>query len=162
VSPPVDPNRFRQLLSRFATGVTVVTALDPAGRPAGMTASALASVSLEPPLILVCVGKQAAFHAAMSAARHFAVNVLAADQEHLSRQFAAIEGDHFAGVTYRPGANGVPLLEGAVAHLLCEVTERHEAGDHTVFFGLVAGGETFERVPLLYFKSGYTAPRDAR
>jgi flavin reductase (DIM6/NTAB) family NADH-FMN oxidoreductase RutF len=160
MTPPADPSQFRQLLGRFATGVTVVTALDSSGRAAGMTASALSSVSLEPPLVLVCVGLQAEFHKAMSAAGRFAVNVLAADQEHLSRQFAAIGGDHFAGVRYREGPYGLPLLDGVVAHVFCDRWGRHEAGDHTVFFGQVTGGETFERPPLLYFGSRYTTTRD--
>jgi flavin reductase (DIM6/NTAB) family NADH-FMN oxidoreductase RutF len=160
--PPADPAQFRQLLGRFATGVTVVTALDAQGRPAGMTASAVSSVSLEPPLLLVCVGHQADFHFVIAAAPRFAVNVLAADQEHLSRQFAASDTDRFAGVRYRSGPHGVPLLEGVVAHILCDRWGRQEAGDHTVFLGLVTGGETSDRPPLLYFRSGYTSTREPR
>ncbi|MBI2401292.1 MAG: flavin reductase family protein [Gemmatimonadetes bacterium] len=162
MTPPADPTQFRQLLGRFATGVTVVTALDPSGRPAGMTATALASVSLDPPLLLVCVGLQAEFHKAMSAAARFAVNVLAADQEHLSRQFAATGREHFAGVAHHAGPHGLPLLDGVVAHVFCDRWDRHEAGDHTVFFGLVTGGETFERPPLVYFRSQYTTTGDSR
>jgi flavin reductase (DIM6/NTAB) family NADH-FMN oxidoreductase RutF len=158
--PPVDPVQFRHLLGRFATGVTVVTALDPAGRPAGMTASALASVSLEPPLLLVCVGQNAEFHRTISQAPRFALNVLAADQEPLSRLFAAKGVDQFASVAYRPGPDGVPLLDGVVARIVCERTGRHEAGDHTVFFGLVIAGEAFDRAPLLYFRSRYTSTQD--
>lgn len=161
MTPPADATKFRHLLGRFATGVTVVTALDRSGRPAGMTASALSSVSLDPPLLLVCVGLQAEFHKAMSAAARFAVNVLAADQEHLSRQFAAVGGDHFAGVACHAGPHGLPLLDGVVAHVFCDRWSRHEAGDHTVFFGLVTGGETFERPPLLYFGSRYTTTKDS-
>jgi len=161
VAPSIHPTQFRQLLGRFATGVTVVTALDPSGRPAGMTASALSSVSLDPPLLLVCVGREADFHEAISAAPRFAVNVLAADQEQLSCQFAATGGDHFAGVAYHAGPDGVPLLDGVVATVLCDRWGKHEAGDHTVFFGLVTGGETFERPPLLYFRSRYTTTGDS-
>jgi len=160
--PPADPIQFRQLLGRFATGVTVVTALDPQGSPAGMTASSVSSVSLEPPLLLVCVGHQADFHPIISAAPRFAVNVLAADQEPLSRQFAAPDRNRFAGVTYRSGPQGVPLLNGVVAHLLCDRWGQQEAGDHTVFFGLVTGGETFDRPPLLYYRSRYTSTNDPR
>lgn len=133
--PPADPTQFRQLLCRFPTGVTVVTALDAQGRPAGMTASAISSVSLEPPLLLVCVGHQADFHPVLAAAQRFAINVLAADQEHLSRQFAAADRDRFAGVPYRRGPHDVPLLDGVVAHILCDRWSRQDAGDHTVFFG---------------------------
>lgn len=157
---PADPAAFRQLLGHFATGVAVVTTLDSLGRPAGMTASALSSVSLDPPLLLVCVGHEAEFHTALSAAPRFAINVLAADQEHLSRRFAEKGGDHFAGVAHRAGPGGVPLLDGAAAHVYCDRWGRHEAGDHTVFFGLVTGGETFDRPPLLYFRSRYTSTRE--
>lgn len=160
--PPAPPAQFRRLLGRFATGVTVVTALDDRGRPAGMTASAVSSVSLEPPLLLVCVGHQADFHPIIAAAPRFALNVLAAHQEPLSRQFAASDTDRFAGVHYRRGPEGVPLLEGVVAHLLCDRWGEQEAGDHTVFFGLVTGGETFDRPPLLYFRSGYTSTGEPR
>ncbi len=159
---PVAPNQFRQLLSRFATGVTVVTTVGPTGQPAGMTASAIASVSLDPPLLLVSVGRQADFHPAIAAAPHFAVNVLASDQEHLSRQFATTERDRFAGVAYHAGPGSVPLLDGVVAHLLCDRWGQHEAGDHTLFFGLVTGGQAFERQPLLYFRSGYTSTQESR
>jgi flavin reductase (DIM6/NTAB) family NADH-FMN oxidoreductase RutF len=159
---PANPSQFRQLLGRFATGVTVVTALDAQGRPAGMTASAVSSVSLEPPVLLVSVGHQADFHPIIAAAPRFAVNVLAADQENLSRQFAASNADPFAGVRYRSGPHDVPLLEGVVAHILCDLWSREEAGDHTVFFGLVTGGETFDRPPLLYFRSRYTSTREQR
>lgn len=158
--PPADPTQFRQLLGRFATGVTVVTALDATGRPYGMTASAVSSASLEPPLLLVCVGHQADFHPIIRAAERFAVNVLAAQQEHLSRHFAASDGDRFAGVPYRKGPHGVPLLDGAAAYYLCDRWGQQEAGDHTVFFGLVTGGETFDRPPLLYYRSQYTSIRD--
>lgn len=140
----------------------MVTALDPQGRPAGMTASSVASVSLEPPLLLVCVGHQADFYPTISAAPRFAVNVLAADQEPLSRQFAASNGDRFAGVRYRSGPQGVPLLDGVAAHVLCDSWGRQEAGDHTVFFGLVTGGETFDRSPLVYYQSRYTSTKDPR
>jgi len=158
--PPVDAAQFRHLLGRFPTGVTVVTALDPGGRPVGMTASALSSVSLDPPLLLVCVGHQAEFHKTIRQAAHFALNVLAAGQEPLSRLFAATGVDHFASVPYRGGPDGVPLLDGVVAHIVCDRTTHHEAGDHTVFFGLVTGGETFERAPLLYFRSRYTSTQE--
>jgi flavin reductase (DIM6/NTAB) family NADH-FMN oxidoreductase RutF len=160
--PPAKPTQFRQLLSRFATGITVLTACDAEGRPAGMTASAVSSVSLEPPLLLVCVGHQAEFLKVIRVAPRFAVNVLAAEQEHLSRRFAVPGAEQFAGVPHHAGPGGLPLLDGVVAHVLCERWGQHDAGDHTVFFGLVTGGETFDRSPLVYFRSGYTSTRDGR
>jgi flavin reductase (DIM6/NTAB) family NADH-FMN oxidoreductase RutF len=158
--PPANSAEFRHLMSRFPTGVTVLTACDAQGRPAAMTASAVSSVSLEPPLFLVCVGHQAEFLKVIRVAPRFAVNVLAADQEHLSRRFAIPGTEQFAGVEHHPGPGGVPLLNGVVAHFLCDRWGQHDAGDHTVFFGLVTGGETFDRPPLVYFRSGYTSTRD--
>jgi flavin reductase (DIM6/NTAB) family NADH-FMN oxidoreductase RutF len=151
----VDAARFRQLLGTFATGVAVVTVRDPDGRPEGMTASAIASVSLDPPLLLVCVGREAEFHRPLGRARHFALNVLAEDQEALSRRFAADVADRFAGVAWEPHASGAPLLEGAAAHIICAQWSAHLAGDHTVFFGQVTDGAVFPREPLLHVHGGY-------
>ena len=145
--------RFRDLLGRFATGVTVLTTRDPGGRPIGMTASSVASVSLDPPQLLVCVDRGHEMHAAMVAARHFALNVLAADQEALSRRFAA--DDRFDGLGYRESEHGLPVLEGVLAHIECKSTNAVPAGDHTVFIGLVTGGSVTERLPLLYYRGGY-------
>ena len=152
-----DPAVFRDLLGRFTTGVTVLTTLDATGRPSGMTASSLAAVSLEPPLLLVCVDRGADFLAVLSAAPTFAVNVLARDQEALSRRFAADGVDRFAGTRWSPGPGGLPFLDGAVAHVVCENWERRDAGDHTVFFGRVVGGSAFDRPPLLHFRGVYTS-----
>ena len=155
---PVDAPTYRRLLGSFATGVTVVTTHDDRGRPAGMTASAVAAVSLEPPLLLVCIDHEATMHELLRAMRPFALNVLAADQEQLSRQFAAEFEDRFSSVGYDPGPSGLPLLHGVVAHIICERREMVTAGDHTVFFGHVVGGQTFERPPLLHFRGGYRSP----
>jgi flavin reductase (DIM6/NTAB) family NADH-FMN oxidoreductase RutF len=155
--PDVSPTTFRELLGRFTTGVTVLTALDPGGRPCGMTASSLAAVSLQPPLLLVCVDRTADFGAVLTAAPRFAVNVLARDQEHLSRRFAADGIDRFGGVPWAPGPGGLPLLDGVVAHVLCETSEHRDAGDHIVFVGRVIGGSTFDRPPLLHYRGAYTS-----
>lgn len=152
----VGPDEYRDIISRFSTGVTVATTVDQKGKPHGMTASAVASVSLQPPIVLVCVDHAADFHAALSAAKGFALSVLASDQEHLSRRFAEDPPDRFAGVPFAAGTDGLPLLEGAVAHVICEPWGTHEAGDHTVFFGLVTGGTVFDRPPLVHFRGGYT------
>lgn len=121
-----------------------------------MTASAVASVSLQPPILLVCVDHAADFHGAVSTARTFALSVLAHDQDHLSRRFAEERTDRFDGVPLIKGPDGLPLIEGAVAHIVCERSESHEAGDHTVFFGRVTSGEIFDHRPLVHFRSGYT------
>lgn len=156
----VDPAVFRQLLGRFTTGVTVLTTLDQAGQPAGMTASSLAAVSLDPPLLLVCVDRRTDFRPLLERARAFAVNVLARDQEALARQFATDGIDRFGGVSWHRGAEGLPMLDGSVAHIVCQQFDRRDAGDHIVFFGRVIGGVAFDRPPLLHFRGRYTTTVD--
>ncbi|MGH7568685.1 MAG: flavin reductase family protein [Gemmatimonadales bacterium] len=153
--PGVDPPTFRQLLGRFATGVTVLTTRTPDGRPLGMTASSVASVSLDPPLLLVCVDHQNDMHAALGRARHFVLNVLAADQEALSRRFAADATDRFDGVGYQDNKQGLPVLAGVLASIECAKTDTVPGGDHTVYFGRVTGGTVTDRRPLLYYRGGY-------
>jgi flavin reductase (DIM6/NTAB) family NADH-FMN oxidoreductase RutF len=150
----VDAARFRQLLGRFATGVSVVTTRA-GGRPVGMTASSIASVSLDPPLVLVAVDRRNDMHDALQGADHFAINILAADQEALARRFAATDPNRFDGVGYRESRHGVPLLDGALAHIECARHAAVVAGDHTVFLGLVTGGDVAERKPLLHYRGGY-------
>jgi flavin reductase (DIM6/NTAB) family NADH-FMN oxidoreductase RutF len=153
--PGADPALFRQLLGRFATGVTVVTTRDPAGRPIGMTASSVASVSLHPPLVLVSVDQANDMHPALRAAQHFVLNVLAADQEALSRRFAAEHPNRFEGIGYRETRHGLPVLDGVLASIECEKQAEAPGGDHTVFFGLVTGGSVSDHRPLLYYRGGY-------
>jgi flavin reductase (DIM6/NTAB) family NADH-FMN oxidoreductase RutF len=157
VMPGVEAAQFRQLLGRFATGVTVVTTLRADGQPVGMTASSVASVSLEPPLLLVAVERSHDMHDALGAAAHFAINILAADQEALARRFAAAAANRFEGVGYREGRHGVPLIDGVLAHIECAKQAAVPGGDHTVYFGLVTGGEVSERRPLLYYRGGYAS-----
>ena len=151
----VDPAQFRQLLGRFATGVTVLTTRDPDGRPIGMTASSVASVSLRPPLVLVSVDKANDMHGALRTAQRFVLNVLAADQAALSRRFALDHPDRFEGISYRETKHGMPVLEGVLASIECEKQGEAPGGDHTVFFGLVTGGAVTDRSPLLYYRGGY-------
>ena len=157
VIPGVEAAQFRQLMGRFATGVTIVTARGADGQPAGMTASSVASVSLDPPLLLVAVDRQNDMHDALLAAADFAINILAADQEAMARRFAVVEANRFDGVGYREGRRGVPLIDGALAHIECAKHAAVPSGDHTVFFGLVTGGEVSERRPLLYYRGGYAS-----
>jgi flavin reductase (DIM6/NTAB) family NADH-FMN oxidoreductase RutF len=153
--PGADPAQFRQLLGRFATGVTVLTTRDPAGRPVGMTASSVASVSLEPPLVLVSVDQKNDMYPALRAARRFVLNVLAAGQEAVSRRFAEDHPNRFDGIGYRETDHGIPVLEGVLASIECEKQSEAPGGDHTVFFGLVTGGAVSDRRPLLYYRGGY-------
>lgn len=157
MNTPVDASQFRALLGRFATGVSIVTIRDPGGQPLGMTASSLASLSLEPPLLLVAVDHQNNMHGPLKAAAHFAVNILASEQEALSRHFASTDPNRFDGVGYREGRNGVPLLEGALAQIECAMHAIVPGGDHTVFFGLVTGGTVTEQQPLIYYRGGYAS-----
>jgi len=153
--PGVDPAQFRQLLGRFATGVTVLTTQDPRGRPIGMTASSVASVSLHPPLVLVSVDHANDMHAALKAAPRFVLNVLAADQEAISRRFAVDHPNRFERISYRETQHGMPVLDGVVASIECEKQGEAPGGDHTVFFGLVTGGSVTDGSPLLYYRGGY-------
>lgn len=153
----VDSAVFRQLLGRFATGVTVLTTVDGAGNPAGMTANSLASVSLAPPLLSVCVDRAAEMFGAIVVARHFAVNILAEDQEDVSRRFAAPEHGPFSGVGYHTSENGLVLLDGAIAHIECLREATHEAGDHVIVIGRVVGGGTRDGRPLIYYRGGYAS-----
>lgn len=152
----VAPDRFRDLLGRFATGVTVLTTRTADGRVFGMTANAIASVSLEPPLLLVCVDRLRDMHDVLRDAPHFALNVLSRDQEALSRRFADEATDRFAGVTLLDGPHRLPLLPGVVAHIVCEMRETVAAGDHTIFVGHVVDGRSFgEGEPLTYYRGEY-------
>ncbi|HYT03976.1 MAG TPA: flavin reductase family protein [Gemmatimonadales bacterium] len=157
--PGVDPAQFRQLLGRFATGVTVLTTRDREGRPIGMTASSVASVSLHPPLVLVSVDKSNDMHAALKAAQRFVLNVLAADQEAISRRFALDHPDRFDGIGYHETKHGIPVLDGVLASIECEKSGDAPGGDHSVFFGLVTGGAVTNRSPLLYYRGAYTGLR---
>ena len=154
----VDPATFRNLLGRFATGVTVLTLEDPDGRPAGMTANSLASVSLQPPLLSVCVDHQTDLHDLIIAAPGFVVNVLESGQEALARRFAEPHPDRFAGVAYHIGTGGKVLLDGALAHIECLRHALYDGGDHSIIVGRVTGGATGKGRPLLYYRGGYAAP----
>lgn len=157
--PDADPALFRRLLGRFATGVTVLTTRGQGGPPVGMTASSLASVSLVPPLISVCVDASAEMHRALSVSGDFVVNILRADQESLSRRFAELPAEErFKGVAWRETSNGLVLLEGTIGHIECERFTEVPLGDHTLFVGRVTGGATTDGLPLLYFRGGYGAP----
>ncbi|HEX5386901.1 MAG TPA: flavin reductase family protein [Gemmatimonadales bacterium] len=155
--PTVDPPEFRQLLGRFATGVVIITVIAPDGRPHGMTANSLVSVSLGPPLVSVCIDHRAELHAVVTVAERFVVNILAADQEALSRRFADPHDDRFDGVGYTLSERGSLVLDGTLAHIECARCALHEAGDHTIVVGQVLGGGTGAGRPLLYYRGGYAA-----
>ena len=153
---PLDPDIFRSVLGRFASGVTVVTTVDDDGHDHGMTVSAFCSVSLDPPLVLVCIDQAASMHDMLQPERPFAVNVLSAGQEALSRRFSTAESTRrFDGIGYRRGESGMVLLDDALAHLECRIVASHEAGDHTIFVGEVESASARGAQPLLYYRGGY-------
>ena len=156
MAPLLDPDTFRAVLGRFASGVTVVTTRDGAGRDLGMTVSAFCSLSLEPPLVLVCIAKEASMHDVMRTTDTFAVNILASEQEALSRRFSTLdENARFDGIGYTRGRLGVALLEDALAYVECRRVQYHEGGDHAIFIGEVDSAEARLERPLLYYRGGY-------
>jgi 3-hydroxy-9,10-secoandrosta-1,3,5(10)-triene-9,17-dione monooxygenase reductase component len=149
--PAIDAATFRHALGRFPSGVTVVTVRGSDGRDYGMTVSAFASLSLVPPLVLVCIGDDATIAAAVAGAEHFAVNVLAEHQEPLARRFAESGADRFADTRVSRGATGLARLDGAVATLECAIVTRHRGGDHTIVVGEVLAAAALEDGrPLVY------------
>lgn len=151
----IDHDLFRAILGRFASGITVITAVDDGGIPHGMTVSAFASLSLEPPLVLACIAHGATMAPLLQRTPSFAVNILSDGQEALSRRFAGTVDDRFTGVGYRVGELGNPVLDDVLAWLECRIVARHPAGDHTVLIGQVDGGAARDGRPLLYYRGGY-------
>lgn len=160
----VSRDEFRKALACFATGVTVITVARAAGAVHGMTANAFCSVSLEPPLVLVCVAHASDTHPLLRAARRFGVNVLREDQQEVARYFAEAEksqqGVEKLGIRYRVTARGVPLLEPALAQLDCAMVAAHEAGDHTIFVGEVEEAAIAAAAPLLFYAAKYRRLKD--
>jgi flavin reductase (DIM6/NTAB) family NADH-FMN oxidoreductase RutF len=152
----VDPNEFRRVMGHFATGVTIITTHDGNGKLTGLTANAVCSVSLAPPLVLVCVDKTAESYPSFGKSKVFAINMLTDQQEALSRRFAKSGGEKFEGVGYQAGRTGAPILDGVIAHLECQVRHEFDAGDHTIYVAEpIELAMDAEREPLLYFRGGY-------
>ena len=151
----VDQHDFRAVLGRFSSGVTVVTTRDDRERDRGMTVSAFCSVSLEPPLVLVCIGHGASLYPFMDRATHFTINILDVNQEALARRFAETESNRFDGVGFSRGVNGMAVLDDVLGYVECSVAGRHEAGDHDIFIGAVEAAVANEGKPLLYYRGGY-------
>jgi flavin reductase (DIM6/NTAB) family NADH-FMN oxidoreductase RutF len=152
---PVDPADFRRALCQFAAGVTVVTSRDAQGRSLGLTVTAFASVSLDPPLVLVCVDHRSEAHIGFRHAGLFGVSILAEGQAEVSRRFAVGGAAKFKGLEMAKGSTGVPLIPGALAHLECRVSGTHVAGDHTIYVGEVLSAQARPGRPLLYHDRDY-------
>ena len=155
----VEPDRFRAVMGHFATGVAVVTVDTPRGAQ-GMTANAVASLSLDPVLVLVCFDNEARTLPEIQRARRFGVNVLAAGQEALARRFASKEATKFADVPHAVH-DGIPVIDGALAWVGCDLDRLIPAGDHTIGIGAVHAAELGAPglEPLLWFRAGYTGLR---
>lgn len=151
----VTADEFRRACGRFATGVTVATVLDAKSIPHGLTVNSFTSVSLEPPLILICLGHAVTCIDAFRAASHYGINVLTADQRELSDRFARKGHDRFDGLTWQRGETGVPLIPGCLAQIECAVHERFVSGDHDILVGRMVRAVVDDDDPLLYFASRY-------
>ncbi|MCW3002881.1 MAG: flavin reductase domain protein FMN-binding protein [Conexibacter sp.] len=152
----MDPLEYRSVMSRFAAGVTVISVLDPAGAPIGFTATAFCSVSLDPPLALVCVNSGSYAERVMGEASAFAVSVLRSDQDWIALRFAdpAVR-DRFAGVTTRRGGHGLPVISGSIGGVVCERVFNYEGGDHVIFVGRASESWATDGEPLLHFRGAF-------
>jgi flavin reductase (DIM6/NTAB) family NADH-FMN oxidoreductase RutF len=160
----VNPEGFRTVLSHLAAGVVIVTTRDADGEPHGMTATAVCSVSLEPPLVMACLNQDAATHTAVAQSGFFALNLLSASEQALARHFATQNRKKFAELSVESGETGAPVLEGALAYCDCSVVRSVPAGDHTIFIGRVIAAEVGVELqrdhsagPLLYYRGRYGA-----
>ena len=154
-----ERRRLRDLLAHFATGVTVVAARN-GPLLAGMTANAIASISIDPPVLMASIARKAETHAAIVGSHAFAVSVLAADQRELAECFAqpttAAKLTRFCDAPWHEAETGSPILEGALAYFDCRLTEHHDGGDHVIFLGeIVAAGFREDAEPLLWYASAY-------
>lgn len=158
VPPPssnVEKQHFRRICAKFATGITVATVLDSAGCPHGMTANSFTSVSLVPPLLLVCVDHRSKLLECFRHNLHFGINVLDQSQRHHSERFAGSGYDRFEGVEWYAGRTGVPLLPNALATIECKRVKMVTAGDHDIVIGEVVHAICRDGEPLVYFGSQY-------
>lgn len=151
----LDAREIRNVLGHFATGVTVITTSDITGKPFGLTVNSFTSLSLNPPLVVVCVDKTVDCYSCFDESKVFAVNILSEDQEELSRRFATKGIEKFAGIQWRMGEHGLPLLDGVIGTIECKVTRSYEGGDHTIFLGEILSATAKGDRPLLFFKGKY-------
>lgn len=151
----VTQEQFRAALGSFASGVTVVTTKDARGKLLGITVSAFCSVSLSPPMVLICIEKTAGSHYAFEESNVFVVNVLREGKADLSELFASQKDNKFEGVQFAPGIDGVPVLDNSLATLECRVKFSYHGGDHSIFIGEVEDVKVDNGQPLIYFRSRY-------
>lgn len=160
--PAIDSRSLRDSLGAFATGVCVVAARASDGRNLGVTVNSFCSVSLDPPLILVCIGRSLSSHDELLSCEGFTVSVLRDDQADLSAQFATRGGDKWDGVSHRPGLAGGLILEPHLACFDCVTHSRQDGGDHTILIGRVLDFTSHHGAPLLYFRGKYDTTVSSR
>lgn len=156
--PPLDTRLLRQAMGRFATGVTVLTTRGTCGKREGLTVNSFSTVSLDPPLVLWSLSRGAGSFATFAAAPFFVVNVLASDQLDLCRHFSTRQDDKLAGIAYRDGLGGCPVLEPALAQFECRREMHVDGGDHTIFIGRVLRVAQAEGEPLIFAGGSYHRP----
>lgn len=153
-----ETRRLRCALGRFATGITVITTRSPEGKAEGLTVNSFSSLSLDPPMVLWSLRREAPCLPSFTRSGHFAVNVLAEDQGHLSRHFATPALNKFASVEHAIGLGGCPVLPGSLAHFECRTDQQIEAGDHIIFIGLVERFHFRDGDPLIFSAGRYCRP----
>jgi len=151
----LDAVSMRRAMGQFATGVTVITTVTGEGQAAGCTVSAFSSLSLDPPLVLVCIDQGRVMHQQLTAAPGYVVNVLRTDQRELAVRFAGRGDDRFAGLRTTPGRHGIPLIDGAIAHIQCDLHSVLDGGDHAIIVGHVRTLATHAGDPLLYAQGAF-------
>jgi len=151
----MEAQELRRVMGHFATGVTVITTKDNDGNPQGLTANAFMSLSLNPPLAIVSVDKNATCYGCFQPGNGFSVNFLSDDQEEISRRFATKGVDKFADLNWRAGSNGAALIDGALAQVECRIAACHDGGDHTIVVGEILNVCADGDRPLLFFKGKY-------
>jgi flavin reductase (DIM6/NTAB) family NADH-FMN oxidoreductase RutF len=152
---PVTSEEFRRACGRFATGVTIASVLDREGTPHGLTVSSFTSVSLDPPLILICLGHAVSVIDIFRASSYFGINVLSESQRELSERFARKGEDRFNDLAWVRGETGVPLIPGVLANIECAMEQRVTSGDHDIFIGEMVASQVADGEPLIYYASRY-------
>jgi len=151
---PIDESQFKLAMSHFASGVTIVTT-EHEGTPYGITVASFASLSLRPPLVVICIEKMAKSHDAIAASKKFGVSILEEKQADISGRFASKIDDKFTGVEVKKGRSGVPLIAGSLCMLECQLRDRFAGGDHSIFIGEVVEAYIGPGSPLVYYRSSY-------
>jgi len=151
----MQPDQFRRIAGQWLTGVAVVTAMDSAGEPCGMTMNAVSSLSLDPPQFLLCIDRRARTMTAIEHSRSFCLHYLREDQREIAVDFARPGNNRFGSLAYRIGESGAPIFDGVIAHVECKLHAVHPGGDHWIVIGDAIGGEVAGGRPLVYFSGGY-------